>query len=77
MRKTSGNSHIDNKLTFESHLNKILKKTSLQLQALARISPFMNIIQKRTIMKAFIASQFGYCPLTWMFHSRAVNNRIL
>ena len=27
-------------------------------------------------MKAFIESQFQYCPLVWMFHSRAINNRI-
>ena len=27
-------------------------------------------------MKAFIESQFGYCPLVWMFHSRTLNNRI-
>ena len=27
-------------------------------------------------MKAFITSQFGYCPLVWMFHSRRNNNRI-
>ena len=27
-------------------------------------------------MKAFIESQFGYCPLLWMFHSRKLNNRI-
>ena len=27
-------------------------------------------------MKAFIISQFNYCPLIWMFHSRALNNRI-
>ena len=30
----------------------------------------------RIIMKAFIESQFGYCPLIWMFHSRTLNNRI-
>ena len=24
-------------------------------------------------MKAFITSQFSYCPLTWMFHSRNFN----
>ena len=28
------------------------------------------------IMKAFIESQFGYCPLVWMFHSRNRNNKI-
>ena len=27
-------------------------------------------------MKAFITSQFGYCPLVWMFHTRRINNRI-
>ena len=27
-------------------------------------------------MKAFIESQFSYCPLVWMFHSRKLNNRI-
>ena len=27
-------------------------------------------------MKAFISSEFGYCPLVWMFHSRKLNNRI-
>ena len=30
----------------------------------------------RIIMSAFIESQFGYCPLVWIFHSRALNNRI-
>ena len=27
-------------------------------------------------MKAFVQSQFGYCPLIWMFHSRGLNNKI-
>ena len=27
-------------------------------------------------MEAFIASEFGYCPLIWMFHSRKLNSRI-
>ena len=30
----------------------------------------------RLIRKAFIESQFSYCPLVWMFHSRTLNNRI-
>ena len=36
----------------------------------------MNTDQKRIIMKAFIQSQFGYCPLVWMFCSRTINARI-
>ena len=27
-------------------------------------------------MNAFFTSQFSYCPLTWMFHSRKQNNKI-
>ena len=27
-------------------------------------------------MKTFVNSQFGYCPLIWMFHNRTLNNRI-
>ena len=26
--------------------------------------------------KAFIESQFGYCPIIWMYHSRILNNKI-
>ena len=26
-------------------------------------------------MKAFIMSQFSYCPLVWMCHNRALNNK--
>ena len=26
-------------------------------------------------MKAFAESQFGYCPLIWMFHNREFNNK--
>ena len=27
-------------------------------------------------MNSFILSQFGYCPLVWLLHSRRLNNRI-
>ena len=27
-------------------------------------------------MNAFVISQFNYCPLTWMFHNRILNNKI-
>ena len=27
-------------------------------------------------MKAFIASEFGYCPVVWMFHNRKLNSRV-
>ena len=27
-------------------------------------------------MRAFIETEFNYCPLTWMFHNRTLNNKI-
>ena len=67
---------IDNKLTFEPHIKNLCNKVSQKLNALARVSHYINFEQRRTIMKAFITSQFGYCPLVWMFHTRKSNNRI-
>ena len=26
-------------------------------------------------MKGFVKSQFGYCPLVWMFHSSGLKNK--
>ena len=36
----------------------------------------MDLSKRRNLMKAFITSQFSYCPLIWMFHSRNLNNKI-
>ena len=67
---------INSNLTFENHTRNICKKASQNLNALARITPYMNIQKRRTIMKSFVTSQFSYCPLIWMFHSRLFNNKI-
>ena len=36
----------------------------------------MDLPKRKVLMKAFITSQFSYCPLIWMLHSRTLNNRI-
>ena len=67
---------IDSDLKFDIHVNNLRKKATQKLNALARISEYMDSSKKRTIMKAFITSHFSYCPLVWMFHSRKINNKI-
>ena len=67
---------IDNRLHFEDHVSNICNKVSRKLHALARISNLMSTDHLRHILKAFIESQFSYCPLIWMSHSRTMNNRI-
>ena len=63
---------IDNHLDITVHVSKV----STKLHALARISNYISQQKLRMILKVFIESQFSYCPLVWMFHSRKLNNRI-
>ena len=36
----------------------------------------MSLEKRRTLMKAFIESQFNYCPLIWILRSRTLKNKI-
>ena len=49
---------------------------SVRNTVLARLSNFMSLNQRRTLMKTFIESQFGYSTLIWMFHGRIGNKKI-
>jgi len=68
--------HIDQNLNFEKHITSILKEANKKLHALMRIKRYLTQDKLRLIMKTFIESQFNYCPLVWMCHSRDLNNRI-
>ena len=46
------------------------------MHALARVAKFLTFHRKRVLLKAFIESQFSYCPLIWMFCSRKMNRKI-
>ena len=67
---------IDNKLDFSKHIESLLKKGNQKLHALARISNYVSRDKLKLIMNTFVRSQFNYCPLLWMLHSRTLNNRI-
>ena len=66
----------DSELNFENHASAICNKVSRKVIALGRIANYMPLEKRRIVMKTFIASQFNYCPLIWMFHSRTINNKI-
>ena len=67
---------VDNKMTFNPHVTNLCSKASQKLHALARVGNYMDLKQRKLIVNTFILSQFGYCPLVWMFHNRTLNNRI-
>ena len=66
---------IGRNLNFDDHVISLCKKAGRKLAVLARLSKFMSFKKKRILMKTFVESQFGYCPLIWMFHSRKVNSK--
>ena len=66
---------LDSKLYFEKQISTLCKKASQKLQALNRIVNYMKLFKRKALWKIFI-SQFNYCPLVWMFHSRKLNYRI-
>ena len=67
---------IDSELSFDQHVSSICSKASKKLHALGRIATFMSFKKRKTLVKAFTESQFNFCPLIWMFHSRITNNKI-
>ena len=68
--------YVDIRLDFDYHVSQICKKASKKLQALSRVSKYMDINKRRMLMKAFIISQLSYCPLVLMFHSRNTENSV-
>ena len=67
---------IDNKLTFDCHVSDMCKKSNREINALARIAPFININKRRILMNSFFRSQSNYCPLIWLCHSRTHTRKI-
>ena len=55
--------NFDCKLKFTNHIEEIFKKASRKLNAIVRLAPYMDISKRRTLMNAFLKSQFNYCPL--------------
>ena len=67
---------IDNKLNFENHINSLCNKAYQKLGALQRISNMLDTQKKNLLLNSIIKSQFGYCPLVWMFCSRRSNSPV-
>lgn len=58
---------LDNCLKLDVHVTNICKKASRQINALRRIRRFLNEKSRILVYKSFIASNFNYCPLSYIF----------
>ena len=68
--------HIDRELKLNDQVSNKYKTAGKKLNALIRLCNILPFHKKRLLMKAFIESQFAYCPLGGPFHSRAFNTKI-
>ena len=68
--------NIDHDLSFDEHVSTLCRKAAQKLRALGRISSFMSQPKRRSLIKTFINSQFGYCPLEWLFYNRKLNHHV-
>ena len=67
---------IARNLNFKEHILSSCKKTTCKLHTLSGVGKYMTLNKRRILMKSFIVSQFNYCPLISMIHSRCLNNKI-
>ena len=54
---------IDTRLSFEHQITSLCKKAIPKLHALGRIADYMDFEKRRSIIRAFVISQFNYCLL--------------
>ena len=58
---------IDDRLDFSPHVSLMCSKAARQLNALARISKYLDQSSLKTIHNGFISINFSHCPLVWHF----------
>ena len=68
--------NIKAKLKFHVHVGIIGQKANRKLNALAKITNYMELSKNDILMNAFFTIQFNYCPAIWMCHSCSLNNKI-
>ena len=53
----------DSDLTFDEHISFICNEEGKKINVLSRLVNYMSFDKHRMVTKAFIKSQFNYCPL--------------
>ena len=64
---------IDSNLTFHDLIISFCWKANKKLSTLSGVLKYMGINKRRILMKSYILSQFNYCLLAWMCHTRKEN----
>ena len=68
--------YIDNRLNFGYHNSQLWKKAGKKLHALTSSFQIREHFTMQTNCKCFYDFKFSYCPLIWLFHSRAIEQSL-
>ena len=67
---------LDDKLNFDEHVSQMCLKASRQINALKRVSRYLDESCRILVFKSFISSNFNYCPVSWMFCGKTNLNKL-
>ena len=67
---------IESELKFDKHIENLCSKANRKLTILGRMSKYLSYQKKKILFKSFFESQFKYCNVVWMCHTRQSNNKI-
>ena len=68
--------YIDSRLTFTDHVSSCCNKAARQLNALSRISKYLDLNCRKLIFRSFVLSNFTYCPIFWHFCGKQNNSKV-
>ena len=67
---------IDNRLNFSKHISIIINRASRQVICLKRLACSLDTKSKLLLYKAFVLSNFNYCPAVWHMCSSVNSNKL-
>ena len=67
---------IDNELNITAHIQNLCSKVNRKINAFSRLNIYISRPRAILICNAVVLSNFNYCPLIWLFSTKAANNKI-
>ena len=67
---------LDQKLNFDMHIDSICLSAARQINALKRLSRFLDQDSRVLIYKSFVLSNFSYSPITWIFGGKGNSTKL-
>ena len=67
---------LDDRLTFNEYVSVCCSKAARQLNALSRISRYLDTSSCTFLFNSFVKSNFKYCPMVWHFCGKVNNDKI-